>query len=1541
MRWIVAACLFVATYAVVPTPSLDKAYQGGWEYQYKYDSQVLTGIPSTDDKYSGFKINGNVRLQFVDQSNYLKVNLAIEDVEVFKVHGNLGKEILPSESVPEGQLERISNTPQGKILIKEITKICSFVLKNGQIEDLKVEETEPYWSVNLKKGIVQLLKINLKERDVHYTVTEEDVLGRCESQYTLRPLSPYLRLTKVRNLDTCVEKPIIELGLFSGLPKSKENVIEPSVHSEYVLYTENERYAIKEVVLKSTYAFTPTQKTSDSIVTYTRQSMVFSELNQIRTSLNTAKLTKIEKSLIYVVPNPVLPSSKYDRKTLVSDISSDEHITIVDELLTSILQKMSTPLIDEQVLGDMSELNQLLRHLSTDDIMTLVRKYTCKMELCYRKLELLLDVVPSLVTDAAPKVVITLVKEKIVTGIRASLMINTMALTANPTPEVIDQCVQVYKVLSAQRSNEDKLVTRSLVLAIGTLANRLVNMQQNIGMDTLSTKPVLRSVVGELRSMLRSASSNEEKLRLIKTIGNFGEPSFFPELKTIIEDKRIPLLIKSQAMFALRKIAYMPEIKEEVLNIILPIFMDAQEETRVRTAAFLVITQSRPTYRQLETIAHRMETETCQQLKSLVYSVYVKIAKTQSGERWNREMVESARRCLKFMTPVEIMPWDSHVMYTEVYSEMIKIGGVVQTLVIKSPRSILPASLVTYVKGTMFGKYIDILESLHKTFQQAGVQTKGLEGLIKKIVQWFQNDGDETLTSIMRLLNTNEETIRGSYIAEQINNILNKLPVEDMEDSEFQAMAYIKVTTHELQYISINKEDLIDLFQTQSFTSFLRTLFEGRQFRWNKFVHMDSTVVLPSPVGVPIYVNFTTIHVHSFVGFVKVEGFESLINSMMSGYSLSLNDLKLKLKTDISSVTKIGVKMGSILNGLLTGAATKLRLVSNIPVDFEISFESNTGKLIVKENLSEQKIQLVKLVNVPLTYFITLPTELTLPIWKQQFHEETRILNNPKIVTPHAREYSLPLLVIPVAIDVETKLTYGNPRWSAWFPMIGRQELYVTLNKQSIRCPTIIYEIDLNEIPRLYQCTEEIRGNYRTDRQSPFAYESLSEMTVVRPDEVFVKKCPAVKIPVVITTEEKSRSIEILTTYIRSPNWMIHQVNFQLTGKSLYGVPYGFENIKMFTETLVNVESMIEGHSRYPIIKFTFGLGVNRLDENRIVVKVVKDAPDHIFENEYRSQSNSPATFKYTIVIEHELTHEVKEILTTSQSYLEPLYAHYLNKVAVSHILAGNNEIKCFLKVVPQWEKVFIVIDLPTGDRYLMKLPWKVPFIRPLALNEPYSLVVPPYSQQMVQLERITSYGKCVLDKTSLKTYDGHTVSLPRVFFEPNCEMLLTRDCSQQRLFTLTTKPVDTTGQKAIKLVVPEYKIEVIPPTQNHWYSWSKGADYEIRINDEKTTIRTHEPIILNSKKTSRPESLYVIEQVSDVVSIKCIKTGLRVTLDGSVVTVEPSSTSMGELCGLCADFNMDASDDVKANHVSHAENLKQHFLKYIIQSESCRAEGL
>lgn len=62
---------------------------------------------------------------------------------------------------------------------------------------------------------------------------------------------------------------------------------------------------------------------------------------------------------------------------------------------------------------------------------------------------------------------------------------------------------------------------------------------------------------------------------------------------------------------------------------------------------------------------------------------------------------------------------------------------------------------------------------------------------------------------------------------------------------------------------------------------------------------VENSLVVPSPIGVPVTLNITLVHMTSVTGQFKVEGVQSHIQSLITGSSLSGVPLKVEMKTDI------------------------------------------------------------------------------------------------------------------------------------------------------------------------------------------------------------------------------------------------------------------------------------------------------------------------------------------------------------------------------------------------------------------------------------------------------------------------------------------------------------------------------------------------------------------------------------------------------------------------------------------------------------------
>jgi len=69
----------------------------------------------------------------------------------------------------------------------------------------------------------------------------------------------------------------------------------------------------------------------------------------------------------------------------------------------------------------------------------------------------------------------------------------------------------------------------------------------------------------------------------------------------------------------------------QVHKILLSVVLDKQEAQQVRAAAFMVLKKSHPSFTTLHLIAHSLRTEQSRQIKTLIYSSLVNLAKMKSG----------------------------------------------------------------------------------------------------------------------------------------------------------------------------------------------------------------------------------------------------------------------------------------------------------------------------------------------------------------------------------------------------------------------------------------------------------------------------------------------------------------------------------------------------------------------------------------------------------------------------------------------------------------------------------------------------------------------------------------------------------------------------------------------------------------------------------------------------------------------------------------------------------------------------------------------
>jgi uncharacterized protein YlbG (UPF0298 family) len=203
----------------------------GQTYVYRYKGRLLTGIPQLSNQYSGLEIESDLILQSnADNSVALKMS----NIRVGKHNGPVSGSDYHEDIVFDHQLN--------KEYSREVSKPIRFQYINGLVNGFTADQSEPEWSLNIKRSVLSLFNINLNPKKIlksyenqnqilkpdsaqHltvYPVYEDGINGICETVYEVNHIQDVrnsyqsvldqefvVNVTKTRNYDNCLTEPSI------------------------------------------------------------------------------------------------------------------------------------------------------------------------------------------------------------------------------------------------------------------------------------------------------------------------------------------------------------------------------------------------------------------------------------------------------------------------------------------------------------------------------------------------------------------------------------------------------------------------------------------------------------------------------------------------------------------------------------------------------------------------------------------------------------------------------------------------------------------------------------------------------------------------------------------------------------------------------------------------------------------------------------------------------------------------------------------------------------------------------------------------------------------------------------------------------------------------------------------------------------------------------------------------------------------------------------------------------------------------------------
>ncbi|XP_078656549.1 vitellogenin-6-like [Branchiostoma floridae x Branchiostoma belcheri] len=160
-------CLAQAT--LNPEDLKDKVYEQGKEYNYHYEGDVRSGIPQTSDKYSGMRIESDVRLQFKTDQDVL---MRLENIKFKSLRGEL-------ESPEERELRRLTKDDSEEKIPeqRQRTAFHEEFYGSSEFERLSLDSEERLTQEERRE---ERLRQQLKEKKNRKSSTEEESRSQYE-----------------------------------------------------------------------------------------------------------------------------------------------------------------------------------------------------------------------------------------------------------------------------------------------------------------------------------------------------------------------------------------------------------------------------------------------------------------------------------------------------------------------------------------------------------------------------------------------------------------------------------------------------------------------------------------------------------------------------------------------------------------------------------------------------------------------------------------------------------------------------------------------------------------------------------------------------------------------------------------------------------------------------------------------------------------------------------------------------------------------------------------------------------------------------------------------------------------------------------------------------------------------------------------------------------------------------------------------------------------------------------------------------------------
>jgi hypothetical protein len=1614
----------------------DSAFRSGRQYKFEYNGQLSSGIAGASKQHSSNRLQAEVVIAFKSSNQAI---MRFEQIRIGKMNRDIPnpRKIMPFDAFESVQIE--------EHLKQKLEKSVKFSYTGGLVHDVVFDGHEDAWSANIKRGVLNLLQVNLQQqrrvdaveearltnnarssrveddKTNFYRVMEETVEGECETLYTIQEQpgrhsvnKQVLNVTKSINFEKCNKRPQIKYNFRFGdnCPtcdskySEDEKFLKSSTVAKYNITGDKQAFLIESARVDSEYVFVPFNEEANAIVTYVNQTLVLRESGPIQRVQEPSNPIESDSDMIFSLDWDVAYEKfhmKGDNQLHTLMHNSQQGVNKI-ELAKKFVNKMASQReeLDEDNLQHFVRLVQLMRLCKEEELEQIFQM----QERAPEQEKKLKTIIPQALGTCGTKHCTKLLTHKIrqgqVSPVRGSFAIRSLVQNRVASQEIINELIQLAE---SDKARESQHLKRTSWLTVGSLINALctnnedqlaVESKKETSVEKLCPRDVKDKYVKTLFTKLRQASNWQDKILMLKTIGNAGLESSIFELEKIIRetDGVAPVHIRFEAIVALRELKDV--VPKKIQKILMPIVMNRREAPTLRSAASYILLQTQPERSILDQLAHNLITEPSHQFAAFLWTQMNQYA--NSTNPCEEQLASDMTLALRHAKKINAGYGYSKMYHWSMHNEEQKVGLDLDLDTVFSNISYIPRHLGVALHANGLGFWQRYLATVN-------VFTEGLEPLIRQYWDnevadmWSDSSLEQILTRHPR--NTNEQRRRSEDYSNDINSIFSKLNTrprhsESAFSRDVEPKAYLGASFkgQSVAFLPITKEIVQQMIQESgsSLRQIMQKLQQGLPVEYTTLSELhDMQYKIPTTMGMPL-----TVTIKAPVAW-SLKGKLQLVRDSSKVY-------KVQAQLKPSAVAQLLCKVEAWSPIVNTGIKIKAKAKLFTPVDAKLEVDLSSKPIQIKASIKPptEKRDLLVLESRPVSYTqdwqkYTRSTE--------EGHEEKTIMGEEQNrVSTFNQCYGRQSFGIQICTRGQVHRTpQRSVTGTPFTPFSGPNKIVVTaepgqdvpeeihfklttkvdkLASTDMRKPSFSHvQLDdeqgesssssSSELASSEQGSQERRESREQQQQqgrrvanTPINRRSLNtpaqsqrstfNKVLQQYRNYEVKKGYKTDVRMEIEAG-RSRRFEVLLTHL----FDIKSRYGQLDMKVQRTRPEQYEmclNAEMMFPQSPSFAEQVKEQKILAGAQLKWGQSCsNTQNFVKLTTRAERSGQQMEWEKrqsqyqQYRSDKCqnkawcSPlAQEDFVEKIGHMLKYRVdidyENVPITVQNATNKLYR------ALKYYYYWNTDVDQMIQNQQNKIRAEFVLDVQTKQRLnvTVKTPKETVRIQDMPLSRPIGVM----NQKQSIAEQLREYvqddddqAECSITgkngwtrRSQVETFDGTKFSAP---FASSCWVVLAKDCGsqQQPRFVVMARKAERGANEEQK------EVKII--TKSHQFLLKPDTEeYEsvkIEMNGRSYNPETEDNEIVSENGRS---VIAKIEKDESSVQIELPKAGVEVEFDGYAINIKLSQQYRGQQCGLCGHFDLETTDEFRKPDFTEERDLRQFYMSYLVKDQ-CQAPQL